>query len=105
MFTRPIDAVKGLLVCKKLKAVGIRHLLHDGELLQIMVVRQVGFLVNGRDLELVGRHLVMPSLAGDAAVIELGVKVFHETQYRGLDLPEVVVFQWRATSRQSTKKR
>ncbi len=99
MLARAVHAGEGFLVEERLHAVPPRHLL-DGLHDQLVAVgRHVGAGEDGRDLELVGRDLVVLGLGGDAYLPELVIELAHKEGDALLDGAEVVVLHLLALGR------
>ena len=91
VLARAVDALEGFLVEQHLEAVLACHLLHEAHEQHVVVDGQVGLLEDGRELKLVGGHLVVACLAGDAQLQGLDLEVFHEGLHALGDGAEVVV--------------
>ena len=70
-----------------------RDLPHQGHDEQVVVVGQVTLLIDGRELELVGRDLVVAGLERDAQAERLDLQLFHELEDAGRDGTEVVILE------------
>ena len=88
-----VDAGEGLLVEQDGQAMPLAHGLEELHEQLVVVAGDVGGLVDGRDLELVGGHLVVAGLGGDAELEALQLDFLHEAQDALLDAAEVVVLQ------------
>ena len=86
-----VDAFEGLFVQQTAETVLVGHLLHQTHDEHVVIHGEVGFLKDGGQLKLVGSHLVVARLAGDAQLERLYFKVFHEGGHTLGDGAEVVV--------------
>ena len=91
MLSRTIDAIKRFLVEQHLKAVLVGHALHEAHEQHVMVDSQIGLLEDRGTLKLVGGHLVVAGLNGDAQLQGLYLQVFHESHHTLRDGTEIVV--------------
>ena len=91
MLAGAVDTVKGLFVEQAHQTVALGHLLHDLHGQLVVVGGHVGGGINGGQLMLGGRHLVMLGLGQDAQLPQLLVQVGHVLRHAGLDGAEVVV--------------
>ena len=91
VLTRTIDAIKRFLVEQHLKAVLVGHALHEAHEQHVMVDSQIGLLEDRGTLKLVGGHLVVAGLYGDAQLQGLYLQVFHESHHTLRDGTEIVV--------------
>ena len=92
VLSRTVDACKGLFVQQGSESVLACHLLHQQHQQHVVIYCQVGFLKDRSHLELVGSHLVVTCLAGDAQLECCNLKVFHEGLNTVGDGAEIVVF-------------
>ena len=93
VLARAVDALERLFVEQDAEAVRAGYFAHEGHDEHVVVHRQVALLEDGRQLKLVGRHLVVAGLQGDAQFQGLYLEVFHEGGHAGGDGAEVVVFE------------
>ena len=91
MLSAAVDAGEGFLVEEASESVLACHSLHQAHEEHIVVYGQVRLLVDGCQLELVGSHLVVARLAGDAQLEGLPLEVLHEHRYTLGDGAEIVV--------------
>ena len=91
VLARAVDTVERLLMEQHPEAVFVGHLLHQAHQQHVVVDRQVAFLVDGSQLKLPRRHLVVARLAGNAQLQGLRLQVFHEGLDAFRDGAEVVV--------------
>ena len=78
VFTATVDACEGLFVKKQAEAVLACNPLHDRHEQHVMVDGQIGLLVDGSELKLVGCHLVVAGLTGDAQLEGYNLQLAHE---------------------------
>ena len=93
VLARTVDSGERLLVQQAGHAVFRRHALqlqHDDVL---MIVREIGALVDRSDLELTGRNFIMAGLDRNALFVELMLGFHHERQHTLGDRAEIVVFE------------
>ena len=93
VFARTVDPLEGLFVQQHPELVTAGDLVHHGHQQLVVVVGKIGLLVDRRQFELVGRHLVVAGFDGDAQFQALVFEVFHECHHTGRDRTEIVVFQ------------
>ena len=62
----PLIPFEGFLVQQHAELVAAGDLVHNGHQQLVVVVGQIGLLVHGSQFELIGRHLVMTRLYGNA---------------------------------------
>ena len=93
VFARTVDPLEGLLVEQDAEVVAAGDLVHDRHQQLVVVVGQVGFLVNGRQLELVGRHFVVAGFDGNAQPERFVFQVAHEFDHAFGNRAEIVVFE------------
>ena len=105
MLARAIHAGEGLLVQQHLEAVTAGHLVHQRHEYQVLIDSQVGLIIDGCQLELVGRHLVVSGLAGDGILVGFELKLFHKRLHTGGDSAEVVVLELLVLRRLVTQQR
>ena len=74
------------------EAVLAGHLLHERHEQHVVVYGQVGLLEDGSQLKLVGSHLVVTGLTGDAQFEGADFQILHEGLYTVGDGAEIVVF-------------
>ena len=86
-----VDACEWFLVKQHTESVLAGDLLHELHEQHVVVHRKVGLLVDGGELKLVGRHLVVSRLARNAQLQGLYLEVFHERLHAVGDGSEVVV--------------
>ena len=87
-----VDAGKGLFVEQADEVMPRRDLVQQVHDEHVVVGGDVGVLVDGRDLELTGGHLVMPGLGRDAEAEQGVFHILHEGHDARRDGAEVVVF-------------
>ena len=105
VLARSVDAGKRLLVEQTREPVLRRDALqrlHDHHL---VIGGDVGVLEDRRDLVLARRHLVVPRLHRDAALVELELDVHHARQHALGDRAEVLVFHLLALRRLRAEER
>ena len=61
-----------------LESVTAGYLVHQRHEYQVLVDGQVGLVVDGRQLELVGCHLVVAGLAGNGVFVCLELQLLHK---------------------------
>ena len=88
-----VDALEGLFVQQYAEAVVACHFTHQGHDEHVVVYRQVAFLEDRSQLELVGSHFVVTGLDGDAEFQRFDFQLLHESSHTAGDGPEVMVFQ------------
>ena len=91
VFARAVDAGKGLFVEQAAESVLARHAGHERHEQHIVVNGQVAFLEDGGEFKLVGGHLVVARLAGDAEFEGADFEVAHKFGHTFGDGAEVVV--------------
>ena len=80
-------------------------LLHEVHQEHVVVHREVGLLEHGGTFELVGGHLVVAGLDGDAQLEGLGLEVAHEGMHAVRDGTEVMVLQLLTLGRSMAEER
>ena len=93
MLAATVDTLEGLFVQQYAETVVTCHFTHQGHDEHVVVYRQVAFLEDGSQLELVGSHFVVTGLDGDAEFQRFDFQFLHESGHTAGDGPEVVVFQ------------
>ena len=93
VLARPVHACEGLLVKQDAKVVATGNLFQQLHQHQVVVIGQVGLLKDGRQLKLVGGHLVVTGGHRNAQLVRLHLKVLHERRHALWDGPKVVVVQ------------
>ena len=105
MLARAIHAGEGLLVQQHLESVPAGNFVHQRHKNQVLIDSQVGLIIDGCQLELVGRHLVVSGLAGDGILVGFELKLFHKRLHTGRDSAEVVVLELLVLRRLVTQQR
>ena len=105
MLARAIHAGEGLLVQQHLESVPAGNFVHQRHKNQVLVDGQIGLIVDGRQLELIGCHLVVAGLAGDGILVGFELKLFHKRLHTGGDSAEVVVLELLVLRRLVTQQR
>ena len=93
VLARTVDAVERLFVEKHAEVMTLCNLAHDAHQQQVVVVGEVGLLEDGSQLELVGSHLVMAGVGGDAEAVTFNFEVEHESFDTRGDGAEIVVLK------------
>ena len=93
VLARTVDALEGFFVQQDAEPVTAGDLVHHGHQQLVMVVGEVGLLVDRSQLELIGRHLVMTGFDRNAQFQAFVFEVFHECHHAGRDRTEIVVLQ------------
>ena len=105
VLARSVDPLKGLLVQQDAEMVAARDFVHDRHQQLVVVVGLIDGFVDGRQLELVGRHLVVAGLDRNAQLQTLVLQVAHEGDDAGRDGSEVVVLELLVLGRFVTHQR
>ena len=93
VLARAVDPLEGLLVQQHPELMAAGDLVHDRHQQLVVVVGQVGLLVDRSQLELIGRHLVMSRLDGNAQFQALVLEILHEGHHTGRYGPEIVILE------------
>ena len=91
VLTATVDACEGLLMQQHAEAVLTGHTLHHRHQQHVVVYGEVRLFENRCQLKLVGGHLVVTGLAGDAQFQRLNLQFTHEGRHTLRDGAEVVV--------------
>ena len=104
VFSRAVDAGERLFVDEEHEAVlqgQSTHRAHDDH---VVVGADRGRLVDGRHLELAGRHLIVARLRGNPQAPQLAVQIHHEREDPLADGTEVLILQLLALGRRGAKE-
>ena len=71
----------------------LRHTLHNTHYEQVMVVREVYLLEDGRHLELVRSHLVMACTNRNTGFERFVLQLLHERQHARRNSTEIMILQ------------
>ena len=93
VLARTVDPLEGFLVQQHAELMAAGDLVHNGHQQLVVVVGQIGLLVHGSQFELIGRHLVMTRLHGNAQLQAFVLEVLHEGHHARRDRPEIVVLE------------
>ena len=93
MLARAVYARKGFLVEEHHEAMTSSDGGHNVHHQLVLVVGEVGFAIDGCELKLVGSHLVVARLEGDAEAVGADFNVAHERCHTRGDGTEVVVVE------------
>ena len=93
VLTRTVDAGKRFFVQQHFEAVVACQTFHHVHYQLVVVVGKVNFLVDGRQFELVGCHLVVTRLNRNAQSLAFNFEVAHEDSHTFGNRTEIVVFE------------
>ena len=93
VLARAVDPSKGLFMEQTGKVMFLRYRLHRVHDDLVMVDSYVGLFKDRRELELAGRHLIVPGLRGNAQLEEFFLHVVHVRRDSFLDAAKILVFQ------------
>ena len=93
VLARSVDPLEGFFVQQHAELVTAGDLVHNGHQQLVVVVGQVGLLVNRSQLELTGSHLVVARLDRNSQLQALVFEVLHKGHHTRRNRPEIVVFQ------------
>ena len=88
-----VHPLEGFFVQKHHKIVLARNFGHQVHHKLVLVVGQIGFSIDGSQFELVGGHLVVTCLQGDAQPVAGNLQVAHKGGHPGGNGAEVVIVQ------------
>ena len=91
MLAAAVDPGKGLFVQQADEAVPCGQVTQHVHGQHIVVAGDVGFFIDGRELELTGGHLVVARLGRDAELLQLPLHILHKAHDAAGDGAEVVV--------------
>ncbi len=104
MLAGTVDALEGFFVQQAVHSMALRHLLHGFHGQLIMIRRNVGIAKDGCQFVLCGGNLVVFGFGQYAQFPQFIVEVPHKGGNFQLDAAKIVVLQFLAARRASTKQ-